>query len=142
MQTRETKKLATFLRPALLCALAISFAGCGTATLNKSGSDARIEDLRAFHLAFVDQFARANKRFDAAAFDAKASEGNARFARAIAEEKFTARKPVLRDLAGQFKADVEHLRSKASRGKITPALASEMNKDINSNYDRAVGKKT
>jgi hypothetical protein len=50
------------------------------------------------------------------------NEGNAKFQQAIAEEKFTARRPVLNDLYAQFKADAAHLRSKASRGKVTPAL--------------------
>jgi len=38
---------------------------------------------------------------------------------------------VLVDLKAQFDADAAHLKSKASRGKITPALASEMKKDVN-----------
>src|SRR5215475_7862820 len=41
-------------------------------------------------------------------------------------QSFTARRPVLVNLKGQFDADAAHLRSKASRGKITPALATEM----------------
>jgi hypothetical protein len=47
---------------------------------------------------------------------------------------------VLNDLAAQFKADAAHLRSKASRGKVTPALASEMKKDTNKIYDHALGR--
>jgi hypothetical protein len=94
-----------------------------TATFSKSGSDARIESLRNFKLAFIDEFAIPGKRFNAAAFDAKVSEGNAKFQQAIADEKFTARRSVLVDPKGQFDADAAHLRSKASRGKITPALA-------------------
>ncbi len=129
------------VRQLFLGLAAISLMSCGTATLNKSGSDERIESLRAFHLAFVDQFAVGGKRFNAAAFDAKASEGNAKFQDALAAETFKARRPVLKDMAEQFKADADHLRSKASRGKITPALASEMKKDINQNYDHALGKK-
>ena len=66
------------------------------------------------------------KRFNAAAFDAKVNEGNAKFQKAIANEQFTARRPVLIDLKAQFDADAAHIRSKASRGKITPALATEM----------------
>src|SRR5262249_50558891 len=80
------------------------------------------------------------KRFNAAAFDAKVNEGNAKFQQAIANEKFTARRPVLVDLKGQFDADATHLRSKASRGKVTPALASEMKKDVNKIYDHALGR--
>jgi hypothetical protein len=106
----------------------------------KIGSDARIESLRSFHLAFIDEFAVPGKHFNAAAFEAKVSEGNAKFQRAIADEKFTARCAVLIDLKCQFDADGGHLRSKASRGKITPALASEMKKDINKIYDHALGK--
>jgi hypothetical protein len=58
------------------------------------------------------------------------NEGNAKFQQAIADEKFTARRPVLIDLKAQFDADATHLRSKASHGKITPALATEMKKDV------------
>jgi hypothetical protein len=54
------------------------------------------------------------------------------------EEKFTARRPVLVDLKGQFDADAAHLRSKASRGKVTSTLASEMKKDLNKIYDHAL----
>lgn len=109
-------------------------------TFNKPNSDAQIESLRAIHLALVDQFAVPGKRFDAAAFDAKVDEGTRKFDEALAKEKVAARRPVLRDLAGQFKKDAEHLRSKASRKKITPNLASDMKQAINKDYDHAVGK--
>jgi hypothetical protein len=86
------------VRNAFLCAAAIVITSCGTATINKSGSDAQIESLRSFHLAFIDQFAVPRKRFNAAAFEAKVNEGNAKFQQAIANEKFTARRPLLIDL--------------------------------------------
>src|SRR5215217_7298777 len=127
-------------RNLLLCAAAIVVTSCGTATFTKTGSDAHIETLRNFELAFIGEFAVPGKHFNAAAFDAKVNEGNAKFQRAIAEEKFTARRPVLVDLKGQFDADAAHLRSKASRGKVTPALASEMKKDVNKVYDHALGR--
>jgi hypothetical protein len=63
-----------------------------------------------------------------------------KFQQAIANEKFTARRPVLVDLKGQFDADAAHLRSKVSRGKVTPALATEMKKDVNKIYDHALGR--
>ena len=128
------------VRNAFLCAAAIVITSCGTATINKSGSDAQIESLRSFHLAFIDEFAVPRKRFNAAAFEAKVNEGNAKFQQAIANEKFTARRPVLIDLKAQFDADAAHLRSKASHGKVTPALASEMKKDVNKIYDHALGR--
>jgi hypothetical protein len=128
------------VRSAFLCAAAIVITSCGTATINKSGSDAQIESLRSFHLAFIDEFAVPRKRFNAAAFEAKVNEGNTKFQQAIANEKFTARRPVLVDLKAQFDADAAHLRSKASRGKVTPALASEMKKDVNKIYDHALGR--
>ena len=43
-------------------------------------------------------------------------------------------------LKGQFDADAAHLRSKASRGKVTSALATEMKKDVNKIYDHALGR--
>jgi hypothetical protein len=128
------------IRNALLCAAAIAITSCGTATFTKTGSDATIESLRRFHLAFIDEFAVTGKKFNAAAFNAKVNEGNAKFQQAIADEKFTARRPVLVDLKAQFDADAAHLKSKASRGKITPALASEMKKDVNKIYDHALGR--
>jgi hypothetical protein len=128
------------VRNAFLCGAAIVITSCGTATINKSGSDAQIESLRSFHLAFIDEFAVPRKRFNAAAFEAKANEGNAKFQQAIANEKFTARRPVLVDLKAQFDADAAHLRSKANHGKVTPALASEMKKDVNKIYDHALGR--
>jgi hypothetical protein len=128
------------VRNVFLSAVAIAIASCGTATFSKTGSDAQIESLRNFELAFIDQFAVPGKRFDASAFDAKVNEGNAKFQQAIANDKFTARRPVLVDLKGQFDADAAHLRSKASRGKVTPALASEMKKDVNKIYDHALGR--
>src|SRR5207249_3549260 len=102
--------------------------------------NAQIESLRNFELAFIDEFAVPGKRFNASAFDAKVNEGNAKFQQVIDDEKFTARRPVLVDLKGQFDADAAHLRSKASRGKVTPALASEMKKDVNKIYDHALGR--
>jgi hypothetical protein len=128
------------VRNAFLCAAAIVITSCGTATINKSGSDAQIESLRSFHLAFIDEFAVPKKRFNAAAFEAKVNEGNAKFQQAIANEKFTARRPVLVGLKAQFDADAAHLRSKADHGKVTPALASEMKKDVNKIYDHALGR--
>ncbi len=125
---------------AVLIGAVISLAGCGTMTFNKPNSDAQIESLRAIHLALVDQFAVPRKHFDAAAFDAKVDEGNRKFDEALAQEKVAARRPVLRDLAGQFKKDAEHLRSKASRKKITSNLASDMKQAINKDYDHALGK--
>ena len=130
------------MRNAFLCAAAIVITSCGTATFNKSGSDATIESLRSFELAFIDEFAVPGKPFNSAAFDAKVNEGNAKFQQAIANEKFTARRPVLIDLKSQFDADATHLRSKASRGKVTPALATEMKKDVNKIYDHALGQQT
>ena len=109
------------------------------APARKSGSDAQIESLRNFHLAFIDQFAVPGERFNDAAFDAKRKEGLAKFQKAIADESFTPRRRVLIDLKLQFDADAAHLQSKASRGKITPALASEMKKDVNSIYDIVLG---
>ena len=128
------------VRNAFLCAAAIAITSCGTATVHKTGSDATIESLRNFELAFIDEFAVPGKKFNATAFNAKVNEGNAKFQQAIADEKFTARRPVLIDLKAQFDADAAHLRSKASRGKVTPALASEMKKDTNKIYDHALGR--
>ena len=127
-------------RNIFLCAVAILITSCGTATFTKTGSDATIESLRSFHLAFIDEFAVPGKKFNATAFNAKVNEGNAKFQQAIADEKFTARRPVLIDLKAQFDADAAHLKSKASHGKVTPALASEMKKDVNKIYDHALGR--
>jgi hypothetical protein len=127
-------------RNIFLCAAAIFIASCGTATFTKSGSDATIESLRSFHLAFIDEFAVPGKKFNATAFNARVNEGNAKFQQAIADEKFTARRPVLVDLKAQFDADAAHLKSKASHSKVTPALASEMKKDVNKIYDHALGR--
>lgn len=123
-----------------LCLVALLLASC--ATINKPQSDVTFESLRAFEIAFVDQFAVPGKPFDAAAFDARVAEGNAKFQDAMTNEKFKARRPVLKDLADRFQAGAAHLRKKASSGKITPALATEMKRDINDNYDNATGKKT
>src|SRR5207302_10145342 len=114
------------VRNLFLCATAIVITSCGTATFTKTGSDVQIESLRSFHLAFIDAFAVPGKRFNAAAFDAKVNEGNAKFQQAIANEKFTARRQVLGDHKGQFDADSAYLRSKASRGMVRTALVSEM----------------
>ena len=130
----------TIVRNTFLCAVAFVLASC--ATVNKPGSDATLENLRSFEISFVDQFAVPGKRFDAAAFDAKVAQGNAMFQDAIKNEKFSARKPVLRDLANQFKAEAAYLRKKASTGKITKALAAEMKRDINDNFDNATAEKT
>src|SRR5213082_3522026 len=138
MNAKAAKNL--IIQNVFLCAAAIVITSCGTATFTKTGSDATIESLRSFHLTFIDEFAVPGKKFNAAAFNAKVNEGNAKFQQAIANEKFTARRPVLVDLKAQFDADAAHLRSKASRGKITPALPAEMKKDINKIYDHALGR--
>src|SRR6266699_644284 len=116
----------TIVRNTFLCAVAFALASC--ATLTKPESDVSFENLLAFEISFVDQYAVLGKRFDAAAFDAKVAEGNAKVQDAMTNEK--------------FKAEAEHLRKKASTGKITKALAAEMKRDINDNYDHAIAKKT
>src|SRR5436305_4346516 len=128
------------VRNVFLCAAAIVITSCGTATFTKTGSDATIESLRNFELAFIDEFAVPGKKFNATAFNARVKQGNAKFQQAIADEKFTARRPVLVDLKAQFDADAAHLKSKATHGKVTPALASEMKKDVNKIYDHALGR--
>jgi hypothetical protein len=74
------------VRNVSVCAVAVVVASCGTATFSKTGSDAQIESLRNFELAFIDEFAVPGKRFNAAAFDAKVNEGNAKFQQAITGE--------------------------------------------------------
>jgi hypothetical protein len=124
------------VRNTFLWAATLLIASC--ATIYQPGSDDTIEKLRNFHLAFIKEFAVPKKRFNEAAFDAKVNEGNAMFQQAIAGEKFTARRPVLVDLKAQFDADAAHLQS--SRGKVTPAMASEMEKDVNKIYNHALGR--
>jgi TPR repeat protein len=102
-------------------------------------SNTQIESLRSFEFAFIDEFAVPGGRFNAAAFEARVSEGYDKFTQAIANEKQTWRVAVLVDLRAQFQADAEHLRSKASGGKVTPALASEMKTDVNKIYTHALG---
>jgi hypothetical protein len=103
-------------------------------------SDAQIESLRSFELAFIDEFAVPVGHFNATAFEARMVEGTAKFREAIASEKLTARNRVLIDLSFQFDVVAAHLRSKANRGKATPALASEMKKDVNKIYDLALSR--
>jgi len=102
-------------------------------------SNTQIESLRSFEFAFIDEFAVPGGRFNTAAFEARVNEGDDKFTQAIANEKQTWRVAVLVDLRAQFHADAEHLRSKASRGKVTPALASEMKTDVNKIYTHALG---
>jgi hypothetical protein len=129
----------SLIRNSFICIAALGFASC--ATINKPQSDVSFESLRSFHLAFVDEFAVPNKHFDAAAFDSKVNEGNAKFADAMKNEKFKARLPVLQDLANDFKADAEQIRKKAGKGKISAAFRTELKRDINDNYNNAIGKK-
>ncbi len=42
------------VRNAFFCAAAIVITSCGTATFSKTGSNAQIESLRNFELAFID----------------------------------------------------------------------------------------
>src|SRR5207237_10632911 len=97
------------VRNLFLCATAIVVTSCGTATFTKTGSDTQIENLRSFHLAFIDEFAVPKKRFNSAAFDAKVNEGNAKFQQTIATEKFNARHTELSELKSQLYAETENL---------------------------------
>ena len=127
------------IRPLSIAVATLALASC--ATINKPQSDVSFESLRAAEIAFVDEFAVPKKKFDAAAFDKRVDEINAKFQDAMTNEKFKARRPVLKDLSDQFKAGASHLRKKASSGKVTPALGAEMKRDINDNYNHALGKK-
>jgi hypothetical protein len=106
----------------------------------KDLSDARIVELRDFQLDFIGKFAVPGEGFNAATFDAKLNEGVAKFQKAIRDETFSERVSILVYLKDQFYADAIHLRSKASRGAVTPALAAEMKKDIDRIYDHALGR--
>ena len=103
-------------------------------------SDTQIESLRSFEFAFIEEFAVPGGRFNATAFEARVNEGADKFTQAIANEKNTWRVAVLVDLRAQFDADAEYLRSKAGRGKVTPALASEMKTNVNKIYTHALGR--
>ena len=103
-------------------------------------SDAQIESLRNLELAFIDQFAAPGKRFNAVEFVLKQSEVHEKFTQAITDEKLPARVPVLVDLKTQFEVDAAHLANKASSGKVTPALATEMKNNVNNIYGHALGR--
>src|SRR5207302_9387687 len=83
------------VRNAFFCAAAIVITSCGTATFSKTGSNAQIESLRNFELAFIDEFAVPGKRFNAATFDAKVNQVDAKFQQAITNEKLKERRKVL-----------------------------------------------
>ncbi len=100
----------------------------------------QIESLRSFEFAFIDEFAVPGGRFNAAAFEARVNEGDEKFLQAIANETLRAAVPLLLDLKVLFDADAAHLRSKASSGKVTPALASEMKTNVNKIYTHALGR--
>src|SRR5882724_4957603 len=99
-----------------------------------------IESLRNFELAFIDEFAIPGKPYNSFAFEARVDEGKAKFQKAIADDKLPAHRPLLVHLQVQFDADVAHLRWKVSQGMVTPALATEMKKNVNKIYDLALGR--
>jgi TPR repeat protein len=99
-----------------------------------------IESLRNFELEFIDEFVIPGKPYNSIAFETRVDEGKAKFQKAIANDKLPAHRPLLVDLKAQFDADVWHLRWKVSQGMVTPALATEMKKDVNKIYDLALGR--
>src|SRR5438445_12078356 len=96
------------VRNAFFCAAAIVITSCGTATFSKTGSNAQIESLRNFELAFIEEFAVLCKRINAAAFYDKINKDNEKFQLSITDEKFTVCRPVLVELKGKMDADAAH----------------------------------
>ena len=118
-----------------ICAIALSFCSC--ATFTESSSQARLQQLRDAHLAFIDHYTCVEgkpAKWDQASFDSEVAKITQQFTDAEAAESkaVPARKTFIKNSADLFQRDASLVRKKHC---LSPSFAANKKKQLQQNYD-------
>src|SRR5437016_10917014 len=117
------------------CAFALSLCSCATVT--KSSSQVRVQQLKDAHLAFIDHYTCVKATpatWDQASFNSEVAKITQQFTDAEAAESkaVPARKEFIRNSAKLFQRDAALVRKKHC---LSPSFAANKKKQLQQNYD-------
>jgi hypothetical protein len=118
-----------------ICAIALSFCSCATVT--KSSSQVRVQQLENAHLAFIDHYTCVEGKpatWDQASFDSEVAKITRQFTDAEAAESkaVPARKEFIKNSAKLFQRDAALVRKQHC---LSPSFAANKKKQLQQNYD-------
>jgi len=128
-------RLSAAPRGIIVCVIALSLCAC--ATMTKSSSQVRVQQLETAQLAFIDNHTRTEgtpATWDQASFDSEVAKITQQFADAEAAEPKTvpAAKEFIKNSADLFQRDAALVRKQHS---LSPAAAANKKKQLEQNYD-------
>jgi hypothetical protein len=118
-----------------ICAIVLSLCSCATVT--KSSSQVRVQQLKDAHLAFIDHHTCVGgtpATWDQASFDSEVAKITQQFTDAEAAESKTvpARKQFIKNSADLFQRDAALVQKKHC---LSPSFAANKKKQLQQNYD-------
>jgi len=118
-----------------ICAIVLSLCSCATVT--KSSSQVRVQQLKDAHLAFIDHHTFVGgtpATWDQASFDSEVAKITQQFTDAEAAESKTvpARKQFIKNSADLFQRDAALVQKKHC---LSPSFAANKKKQLQQNYD-------
>jgi hypothetical protein len=118
-----------------ICAIVLSLCSCATVT--KSSSQVRVQQLKDAHLAFIDHHTcvgRTPATWDQAGFDSEVAKITQQFTDAEAAESkaVPARKEFIKNSAKLFQRDAAFVRKQHC---LSPSFAANKKKQLQQNYD-------
>ncbi len=128
-------RLSAAPRGITVCAITLSLCACATVT--KSSSQVRVQQLKAAHLAFIDHYTcvkGTKPTWDQASFDSEVARITQQFTDAEAAESKTvpARKEFIKNSAKLFQRDAALVRKQHC---LSPSFAANKKKQLQQNYD-------
>jgi hypothetical protein len=123
--------------PHRLITSAIALSLCACATMTRSSSQIRVQQLETAQLAFIDNHTRAEGTpapWDQASFDSEVARITQQFAEAEAAESKTvpARKEFIKNCADLFQRDAALVQKEHF---LSPTFAASKKKQLQQNYD-------
>ena len=132
-------RLSAAPRGIIVCVIALSLCAC--ATMTKSSSQVRVQQLETAQLAFIDNHTRTEGTpapWDQASFDSEVAKITQQFTEAEAAESkaVPARKEFIKNCADLFQRDAALVRKQHS---LSPSFAANKKKQIEQNYNLFLG---
>jgi hypothetical protein len=131
------KHLRRFLIPSSVAICTIALSLCSCATVTKSSSQVRVQQLEDAHLAFIEHYTcveGTKPTWDQASFDSEVARITQQFTDAEAAESKTvpARKEFIKNSAKLFQRDAALVRKQHC---LSPSFAANKKKQLQQNYD-------
>ena len=125
------------LTPSSVAICAIAFSLCSCATVTKSSSQVRVQQLKDAHLAFIDHYTCVEgtpATWDQASFDSEVAKITQQFTDAEAAESkaVPARKEFIKNSANLFRRDAALIQRQHC---LSPSFAANKEKQLQQNYD-------